>query len=85
MKIVFTREMVLLDPQIRDQLRTAMSENHVELDFNNLDYIDSTGLDMVTKLCKEIHGRGGIVKAMNMNRPVWEILDICGTLSLLEV
>lgn len=86
MRIEFTKEMAILDHDLRDKLRTATTESsRVELDFQNLRYIDSTAVDMVTKLCKEVTERGGIVKAMNMSEYVTDILDICGTLTLLEI
>ena len=86
MRITFLKEMIFLDYGVRDQIRQAMQETYVELDFKNIEYIDSMGVDLIIRLCKEVVERNrGHVKALNMSPTIKDILDICGILSFMEV
>lgn len=60
-------------------------EKNLIFDCTNLSYVNSTGLALLLKCYIQMKRRGGIVKIVNPNKLIYEIMDITGALNLLEV
>jgi len=54
-------------------------------DFKKLRYVNSTGLGILLHFSKSAREKGGCFKIANINENVYEIIEIIGATSLLEI
>ncbi len=54
-------------------------------DFKDLRYVNSTGLGILLHFSKSAKEKGGSFKVSNVNENVYEIIDIIGATTLLEI
>jgi anti-anti-sigma factor len=57
----------------------------VVADFKKLRYVNSTGLGILLHFSKAAREKGGCFKIANVNENVYEIIEIIGAMSLLEI
>ncbi|NLL15405.1 MAG: STAS domain-containing protein [Fibrobacter sp.] len=57
----------------------------VVADFKKLRYVNSTGLGILLHFSKSAREKGGCFKIANINENVYEIIEIIGATSLLEI
>ncbi len=55
------------------------------VDFKQLRYVNSTGLGILLHFSKSAKEKGGCFKIANINENVYEIIEIIGATSLLEI
>jgi anti-anti-sigma factor len=55
------------------------------LDFEHLDYISSAGLRIVLATAKRIRAKGGALRLCSLNEMVFEVFEISGFVTLLDV
>jgi len=72
---------------IMEQIFNFFSDGLVNIiaDFKNLRYVNSTGLGILLHFNKSAKEKGGCFKIVNVNENVYEIIDIIGATSLLEI
>ncbi|MDR0306621.1 MAG: STAS domain-containing protein [Chitinispirillales bacterium] len=72
---------------IMEQVFNFFSDGLVNIvaDFKNLRYVNSTGLGILLHFSKSAKEKGGSFKIVNVNENVYEIIDIIGATSLLEI
>jgi len=72
---------------IMEQIFNFFSDGFVNLvaDFKDLRYVNSTGLGILLHFSKSAKEKGGSFKIVNVNENVYEIIDIIGATSLLEI
>ncbi|MFP4163965.1 MAG: STAS domain-containing protein [Chitinispirillaceae bacterium] len=58
---------------------------HIIADFKKLRYVNSTGLGILLHFSKSAKEKGGSFKIANVNENVYEIIEIIGATSLLEI
>lgn len=58
---------------------------HIVADFKKLRYVNSTGLGILLHLSKSAREKNGSFKIANVNENVYEIIEIIGATSLLEI
>lgn len=58
---------------------------HIVADFEKLRYVNSTGLGILLHFSKSAKEKGGSFKIANVNENVYEIIEIIGATSLLEI
>jgi anti-sigma B factor antagonist len=58
---------------------------NIVADFNKLRYVNSTGLGILLHFSKSAKEKGGSFKIANVNENVYEIIEIIGATSLLEI
>jgi anti-sigma B factor antagonist len=58
---------------------------HLVADFKKLRYVNSTGLGILLHFSKSAKEKGGSFKIANVNENVYEIIEIIGATSLLEI
>jgi len=58
---------------------------HVLADFKELRYVNSTGLGILLHFSKSAREKGGSFKIAHVNENVYEIIEIIGAMSLLEI
>ncbi len=58
---------------------------HIIADFSELRYVNSTGLGILLHFSKSAKEKGGSFKVCNVNDNVYEIIDIIGATTLLEI
>jgi anti-anti-sigma factor len=58
---------------------------HLVVDFTKLRYVNSTGLGILLHLSKSAREKTGCFKIANVNENVFEIIEIIGATSLLEI
>ncbi|MCU0609244.1 MAG: STAS domain-containing protein [Chitinispirillaceae bacterium] len=58
---------------------------HLVSDFKKLRYVNSTGLGILLHLSKSAREKSGSFKMANVNENVFEIIEIIGATSLLEI
>ena len=58
---------------------------HIIADFQKLRYVNSTGLGILLHFSKSAKEKGGSFKIANVNENVYEIIEIIGATSLLEI
>ena len=58
---------------------------NVVADFQKLRYVNSTGLGILLHFSKSAKEKGGSFKIANVNENVYEIIEIIGAMSLLEI
>ncbi len=57
----------------------------VVADFDKLRYVNSTGLGILLHFSKSAKEKGGCFKIANVNENVYEIIDIIGATTLLDI
>ena len=72
---------------IMEQIFTYFSDGLVNIvaDFKQLRYVNSTGLGILLHFSKSAKEKGGCFKIVNVNENVYEIIEIIGATSLLEI
>ncbi len=70
-----------------DQVTRLMKEggHHIVADFSNLRYVNSTGLGILLHFSKTARERNGSFKIANVNENVFEIIEIIGANTLLDI
>jgi anti-anti-sigma factor len=58
---------------------------NIVADFEKLRYVNSTGLGILLHFSKSAREKGGTFKIANVNENVYEIIEIIGATSLLEI
>ncbi len=58
---------------------------HIVADFEKLRYVNSTGLGILLHFSKSAKEKGGSFKIVNVNENVYEIIEIIGATTLLEI
>ncbi len=58
---------------------------HIVADFKKLRYVNSTGLGVLLHFNKSAREKNGSFKIANVNENVYEIIEIIGATSLLEI
>ncbi len=58
---------------------------HIIADFKLLRYVNSTGLGILLHFSKTAKEKGGCFKIANINENVYEIIEIIGATTLLEI
>ncbi len=58
---------------------------NIVADFKKLRYVNSTGLGILLHFSKSAKEKGGSFKIANVNENVYEIIEIIGATSLLEI
>ena len=59
--------------------------NNIVADFQQLRYVNSTGLGILLYFSKTAKKNGGCFKIANINENVYEIIEIIGATTLLEI
>ncbi len=70
-----------------EKVFACMNNGSAELiaDFTKLRYVNSTGLGILLHFCKSAKEKNGYFKICNVNENVFEIIDIIGATTLLEI
>jgi len=70
-----------------DQVTRLIKDGYVHLvaDFRNLRYVNSTGLGILLHFSKTARERNGAFKIANVNDNVFEIIEIIGANTLLDI
>ena len=58
---------------------------NIVADFERLRYVNSTGLGILLHFSKSAKEKGGCFKIVNVNENVYEIIEIIGATTLLEI
>lgn len=72
---------------VLEKVCNLFNEGFVNLiaDFKKLRYVNSTGLGILLHFSKSAKEKGGSFKIANVNENVYEIIEIIGAASLLEI
>jgi anti-sigma B factor antagonist len=72
---------------VLEKICTLFNEGKVLIvaDFKKLRYVNSTGLGILLHLSKSAREKGGGFKIANVNENVFEIIEIIGATSLLDI
>ena len=72
---------------VLDRICTLFKDGFVNIvaDFNKLRYVNSTGLGILLHFSKSAKEKGGSFKIANVNENVFEIVEIIGATSLLDI
>jgi anti-anti-sigma factor len=72
---------------VLDKICTMMNDGFVNIvaDFQKLRYVNSTGLGVLLHFNKSAKEKNGSFKIANVNENVYEIIEIIGATSLLEI
>ena len=72
---------------VLEKVCNLFSEGVINLiaDFKKLRYVNSTGLGILLHFSKSAREKGGSFKIANINENVYEIIEIIGATSLLEI
>jgi len=72
---------------ITEKIFNYFSDGLVKLvaDFKQLRYVNSTGLGVLLHFNKSAKEKGGCFKIVNLNENVYEIIEIIGATSLLDI
>ncbi len=72
---------------ILENISSLMNEGFVNIvaDFSKLRYVNSTGLGIILHFSKVAKEKGGSFKIANVNENVYEIIDIIGATTLLDI
>lgn len=72
-------------PLLEQELSEAIQEtDHLILDFQDLEYVSSSGLRLLLNLHKKLMKKGGLC-IEHVNREVMEVLEMTGFLNFLSV
>jgi len=67
-----------MDPIAKQQIKNAMGNKYVELDMSGVDNIDSSGIDVLTRLIQSVKEKDGVIRITGAKTPVREVMEICG-------
>jgi anti-anti-sigma factor len=72
---------------ITEQIFNYFGDGLVKIvaDFKQLRYVNSTGLGVLLHFNKSAREKGGCFKIVNLNEDVYEIIEIIGAASLLDI
>ena len=72
---------------VLEKICNLFNEGKIQLvvDFKKLRYVNSTGLGILLHLSKSAKEKAGSFKIANVNENVFEIIEIIGATSLLEI
>jgi anti-sigma B factor antagonist len=72
---------------VLEKIMSLMNEGFVKLvaDFEKLRYVNSTGLGILLHFSKIAKEKAGCFKIANVNEHVYEIIEIIGATTLLEI
>ncbi len=72
---------------VLEKICTMLTDGFINIvaDFNKLRYVNSTGLGILLHFSKSAKEKGGSFKITNVNENVYEIIEIIGATSLLEI
>ena len=72
---------------ILEQITNLINDGIVLIvaDFEKLRYVNSTGLGILLHLSKTAKEKGGCFKIVNINENVYEIIEIIGATTLLDI
>jgi anti-anti-sigma factor len=72
---------------VTEQISNYFSEGLIRIvaDFKQLRYVNSTGLGVLLHFNKTAKDKGGCFKIVNLNEDVYEIIEIIGAASLLDI
>jgi anti-sigma B factor antagonist len=72
---------------ILEKVCNLLNEGYVNIvaDFKKLRYVNSTGLGILLHFSKAAREKGGTFKIANVNENVYEIIEIIGAMSLLDI
>lgn len=72
---------------VTEQISNYFAEGIVKIiaDFKQLRYVNSTGLGVLLHFNKSAKENGGCFKIVNLNENVYEIIEIIGATSLLDI
>ena len=72
---------------ILEQVTSLMNQGfiHIIADFEKLRYVNSTGLGILLHFSRTAKERNGSFKLANVNENVYEIIEIIGATSLLDI
>jgi anti-anti-sigma factor len=72
---------------VLDKICNLMNEGYINIvaDFQKLRYVNSTGLGVLLHFNKSAKEKNGSFKIANVNENVYEIIEIIGATSLLEI
>lgn len=72
---------------VLEKITNLLYDGHVNVvaDFKKLRYVNSTGLGILLHFSKSAKEKGGCFKIANVNENVYEIIEIIGAMSLLEI
>jgi len=71
--------LIFMDPIFRQHIKELIKseEKYVELDMNEVENIDSMGIDMIIKLIITLKDRGGVLKITGVKSHIYDIMRIC--------
>lgn len=73
-------------PVLRDQLfELAAPESKLEIDLENVSYMDSTGLGVFVGLYKELRAKGGSLKLYNLSDRLVRLFEITGLKNIIDI
>ena len=74
-------------PDVQTQLAQLIDQGATKLvvNFEKLDYISSTGLNVLLKAAKQLKGNSGELRICGLNEFVQEVFDISGFTTILTV
>ncbi len=74
-------------PHAQTQLTQLIEQGATKLvvNFEKLDYISSTGLNVLLKAAKQLKGNSGELRVCGLNEVVQEVFDISGFTTILTV
>lgn len=72
---------------VLEKICNLLNEGRINIvaDFKKLRYVNSTGLGVLLHFNKSAREKGGSFKIANVNENVYEIIEIIGATSLLEI
>jgi anti-anti-sigma factor len=72
---------------VLEKICNMLNEGYINIvaDFKRLRYVNSTGLGVLLHFNKSAKEKGGSFKIANVNENVYEIIEIIGATSLLEI
>ena len=72
---------------VLEKIFALLCDGYVNIvaDFSKLRYVNSTGLGILLHFSKSAQEKGGSFKIANVNENVYEIIEIIGAMSLLEI
>ncbi len=80
-----------LDTMTSQQLIGEISDidydetENVTLNFNDLEYVSSSGLRVILSLYKDLKSNGGSLKIVNVNSMIAELFDMTGMRDYLDI
>lgn len=73
--------------EVLEKIVNLLNEGHVNVvaDFKKLRYVNSTGLGILLHFSKSAKEKGGSFRIANVNENVYEIIEIIGATTLLDI